>query len=99
MQMIFSRITLFLFIINVLMGEIHVFNRGAGTESEIRTLSDSKKLYISAKDLARSLSSKLYENAERKKLVLYIAGKKVKISGNTSFVMIDDRPYQMPQIT
>ena len=97
--MIFNRITLFLFIINVLMGEIHVFNRSAGTESEIRSLSDSKKLYISAKDLARSLSSKLYENAERKKLVLYIAGKKVKISGNTSFVMIDDRPYQMPQIT
>ena len=47
------------------MGEIHVFNRSAGTESEIRTLSDSKKLYISAKDLARSLSSKLYENAEQ----------------------------------
>jgi N-acetylmuramoyl-L-alanine amidase len=45
------------------------------------------------------LSSKLYENAERKKLVLYITGKKVKISGNTSFIMIDDQPYQMSQFT
>ena len=45
------------------------------------------------------MSSKLYENAERKKLVLYITGKKVKISGNTSFIMIDDQPYQMSQIT
>jgi len=55
-------------------------------------------LYLSAKDLAKSLSSKLYENQDRKKLVLYIAGKRVKISGNTSFIMIDDQPYQMPQV-
>ncbi len=97
--MFFSRITPLLFLTSVLWGEIHVFNRSSGTESEIRTLLDSKKLYISAKDLSQSLSSKLYENAERKKLVLYITGKKVKISGNTSFVMIDDQPYQMSQIT
>ena len=97
--MFFSRITPLLFLTSVLWGEIHVFNRSSGTESEIRTLLDSKKLYISAKDLSKSLSSKLYENAERKKLVLYITGKKVKISGNTSFIMIDDQPYQMSQIT
>ncbi len=89
----------FLLISSALWGEVHVFNRSSGTESEIKTLRDSKKLYISAKDLSRSLSSKLYENAERKKLVLYIAGRKIKISGRTSFVMIDDQPYQMPQIT
>ena len=76
--MIFSRITLFLLIINVLMGEIHVFNRSAGTESEIRSLSDSKKLYISAKDLARSLSSKLYENAERKNSCYILRERKLK---------------------
>ena len=97
--MFFSRITPLLFLTSVLWGEIHVFNRSSGTESEIRTLLDSKKLYISAKDLSQSLSSKLYENAERKKLVLYITGKKVKISGNTSFIMIDDQPYQMSQFT
>ena len=97
--MFFSRIIPFLFLTSILWGEIHVFNRSSGTESEIRTLLDSKKLYISAKDLSQSLSSKLYENAERKKLVLYITGKKVKISGNTSFIMIDDQPYQMSQIT
>ena len=89
----------FLFLITVLNGEIHVFNRSAGTESEIKTLSKSKLIYISAKDLARSFTSKLYENTERKKLVLYIAGRKIKISGNSSYIMIDDKPYQMPQIT
>ena len=97
--MYFKKIIPFLIFSSLLLGEIHVYNRSSGTESEIRTLSDSKKLYISAKDLSRSLSSKLYENTDRKKLVLYIAGKKVKISGHTSFVMIDDQPYQMPQIT
>ena len=93
------KIFLFLFLITVLNGEIHVFNRSAGTESEIKTLSKSKLIYISAKDLARSFTSKLYENTERKKLVLYIAGRKIKISGNSSYIMIDDKPYQMPQIT
>lgn len=97
--MFYKIIIPFLFLSNLLLGEIHVFNRSSGIESEIRTLSESKKLYISAKDLSRSLSSKLYENSERKKLVLYVAGRKIKISGNTSFIMIDDKPYQMPQIT
>tara|TARA_A100001037_G_scaffold306768_1_gene355253 strand:- start:10966 stop:12399 length:1434 start_codon:yes stop_codon:yes gene_type:complete len=83
----------------VLPGEIHVFNRSTGKESEIKTLLDSKLLYISTKDLSKSLSSKLYENTERKKLVLYIAGRKIKISGYTSYIMIDDQPYQMHQIT
>ena len=89
----------FLFLITVLNGEIHVFNRSSGTESELKTLPKSKLIYISAKDLARSFTSKLYENTERKKLVLYIAGRKIKISGNSSYIMIDDKPYQMPQIT
>ena len=88
-----------IFLTTILNGEIHVFNRSAGTESEIKTLPKSKLIYISAKDLARSFTSKLYENTERKKLVLYIAGRKIKISGNSSYIMIDDKPYQMPQIT
>ena len=44
------------------------------------------------------MSSKLFENQERKKLVLYIKGKRIKVSGYTSFVMIDDVPYQMPDM-
>ena len=88
-----------LFLFTVLNGDIHVFNRSAGTESEIKTLSNTRPLYISAKDLARSFTSKLYENTERKKLVLYISGVKVKISGNSSYIIIDDNAYQMPQVT
>ncbi len=83
--------------ISILVGDVHVFNRRIGTESEIKTLLNTKPIFISSKDLARSLSSKIYENAEREKLVLYILGNKVKISGNSSYIIIDDKPFQMTQ--
>ena len=91
-------ITLF-FLSTILYGDIHVFNRSAGTESEIRTLPNTRSLYISAKDLAKSFTSKVYENTERQKVVLYISGTKVKISGNSSYIIIDEKAYQMPEIT
>ena len=81
--------------LSVLNGEIHVFNRQSGVESSVKTLSSSKPFYVSAKELAGSLTSKIYENAERKKLVLYIGSDKIKISGNSSYVIINDKPFQM----
>ena len=96
--MIFRSFFYHVILFSILVADIHVLNRSAGSESEIRTMSDKKLLYMSTKDLARSLSSKLFENQERKKLVLYIKGKRIKISGYTSFVIIDDIPYQMPDM-
>ena len=96
--MFYKIIILSIFSTELLFANIQVFNRNTGMESEIRTLSESKKLYLSAKDLAQSLSSKLYENKDRKKLVLYITDRRIKISGYTSFIIIDDQPFQMPQI-
>ena len=96
--MLIRLFSFYVIISNLLLADIQVFNRSAGSESEIRTIRDKKVLYMSTKDLARSLSSKLYENQERKKLVLYVKGKRIKISGYTSFIMIDDVPYQLPDI-
>ena len=79
--------------------DIHVFNRSSGTESEIKVLPSVKPIYVSAKDLGESFTSKIYENSERRKLVLYISGSKVKVSGNSSYVIINDNAYQMPQVT
>jgi N-acetylmuramoyl-L-alanine amidase len=92
---------IFLLIITLsfLRGDIHVFNRSSGTESEIKVLPNVKPIYVSAKDLGESFTSKIYENSERRKLVLYISGSKVKVSGNSSYVIIDDNAYQMPQVT
>ena len=54
-----------------LFGDIHVFNRTSGNEFDLQTLETSKTLYVSTKDIAKCLNSKLYENSERRKLVLY----------------------------
>ena len=90
------RLTFFLIILfSTLAGDVHVFNRRANTESKINTIEIGKTLYISAKDLSLSLSSKIYENSERKKLVLYISGSKIKISGHSSFIIIDEKTFQM----
>ena len=91
-------ISLLLFF-SFLRSDIHVFNRSSGTESEIKILPNVKPIYISAKDLGESFTSKIYENSERRKLVLYISGSKVKVSGNSSYVIINDNAYQMPQVT
>ena len=58
------------------MHDINVFNRSTGLSSELRVLSDAGP-YIS-KDLAQSFTSKLYENSDRKKLVIYISGSKLR---------------------
>ena len=85
--------------LSLLRSDIHVFNRSSGTESEIKVLPSVKPIYVSAKDLGESFTSKIYENSERRKLVLYISGSKVKVSGNSSYVIINDNAYQMPQVT
>ena len=89
-----SLLTLFLFL-NYLRADIHVFNRKSGSEFELKTIEDSNNLYVSTKDIAKSLNSKLYENSERKKLVIYTSGRKIKISGGTSYIIIDDKSYQL----
>ena len=86
-----------LILMSLLFGDVHVFNRRIGVESEIASLDNLKPLFISSKDLANSLNSRIYENEERKKLVLYIQGNKIKISGNSSYIIIDDKIFQMTQ--
>ena len=60
-----------IFSLSLINADIHVFNRSTGTQSHIKTLSNSKPLYISAKDIGSSFTSKVYENSERQKTVSY----------------------------
>ena len=82
----------------VLFGDIKVINRSTSNEIFIKTLKDEDKIYVSTKDLVTALSSRLYENSERKKLVLYVSGKRIKITAGNSFLIIDDIAYQMVDI-
>ena len=82
----------------ILFADIKVLNQSTSKDFIIKTLKGEKKIYISTRDLVAALSSRLYENLDRKKLVLYISGKRIKITAGTSFLVIDDVPYQMIDI-
>ena len=83
-------ISIITFITSSLIADIKVVNNSISKSSLIKTLKGEKKIYVSTRDIVSSLSARLYENSERKKLVLYISGKKIKISAGTSFLIVDD---------
>ena len=88
-----KKIIFIIFIISSLFADIKVID--SNNEFFIKTLKGEVKTYVSARDLVSILSARLYENQERKKLVLYISGKRIKISAGTSYLVIDDDSYQM----
>ena len=88
-----KKISFIIFILSSLFADIKVVD--SNNEFFIKTLKGEVKTYVSARDLVSILSARLYENQERKKLVLYISGKRIKISAGTSYLVIDDDSYQM----
>jgi N-acetylmuramoyl-L-alanine amidase len=92
---------IFLFIIffysfSIVASPIKVVNQLENTKDELKVLDKTPVVYCSVKDLARVLSTTIYENIEREKLVLYLDEHRVKISAGTSFLVIDDVVYQIP---
>ena len=75
---------------------IRVINRMNQTQSQIGVLENFPTVYCSSKDLADVLASQVFENSERQKLVLYIGDHRVKISANTSYIIVDEHVFQMP---
>ena len=66
-------ISIITFITSSLIADIKVVNNSISKSSLIKTLKGEKKIYVSTRDIVSSLSARLYENSERKKLVLYIS--------------------------
>ncbi|NOZ03199.1 MAG: hypothetical protein GXO92_01130 [FCB group bacterium] len=88
---------LWLLISTVLLASpIRVINRTDNSEAEIKTLSRVSGTYFSAKGLAEVLSSRIFENEKRQKIVLYLGDHRIKISAETSFIIVDEQVYQMP---
>ena len=76
---------------------VRVINRVDNSTDEIKTLDNLRGVYVSAKDVSRVLSSRQpYVNSDRNKMVIYIGNNRLKISGNSSFVLVDELVYQMP---
>lgn len=93
------RITSFIilfFSITIATPSIKVINQIDNTVDELKILENTPVVYCSIKDLARVLSTTIYENIEREKIVLYLDEHRVKISAGTTFIVVDDIVYQIP---
>ena len=82
---------------NLEASSVRVVNRVNNTTDEIRTLDNLRGIYVSVKDVSRVLSTKEpYINNDRLKMVIYIGNNRLKISGNSSYILVDERVYQTP---
>lgn len=75
---------------------IRVLNRTTQSVDHLKTLDRMPGTYISALDLARVLSIYKYPNQNQEKIVLYLNDHRIKISAETSYIIIDEVVYQMP---
>ncbi len=78
---------------------IRVLYRADMRQDKLKTLERGPGTYFSTIDLARILSCRYYLNPERQKIVLYLTNHRVKISAQSSYVIIDDQVFQMPTPT
>ena len=91
-----SSFIILFFSIIIATPSIKVINQLDNTVDQLKVLDKTPVEYCSVKDLARVLSTTVYENIEREKIVLYLDEHRVKISAGTSFIVIDDIVYQIP---
>jgi len=78
-------------------GSIRVVNRVNNTMDDIETLDRLRGTYVSTKGLSRILAKRdPFVNEARGKMVLYLGNHRIKISGNSSYVLVDEQVYQMP---
>ena len=65
-------------------------------EDELNTIDYKGEPYVSVKELSRILSDREpYENAARKKIVLYFSDNRIKISNLSSFIIVNDEVFQL----
>ena len=82
-----------IFAIDTSIGVLNIIDRN---EDELSAINYKGEPYISVKEISRILSNrKPYENAARQKIVLYFSNNRVKISNLSSFVVVNDKIFQM----
>lgn len=95
-NIILNRLLIILFCSSWMSASITVYNSVNDQEAELKIL-DNKASFISAKNLSEILTSRQpYINNDRKKMVLYFSDTRIKISSNTSYVLVDEEVYHMP---
>ena len=85
-----------LFLSFSICGELSVyFPNDPDKHSSIQSLKIRNTLFISTNDLIAALSSRSFQNIERGKTVFYINNHRIKISSNSSFLIVNDNVFQM----
>ena len=87
---------LFLFMSHVCGTSIDVIFSGQNSVEELKTMMYGNQIYCSTNDLSRILKYRLYHSEKREKTVLYVENRRVKVSAQSSFVLVDDHVYQIP---
>jgi len=78
-------------------GSVRVVNRVNNSIDDIATLDRLRGTYVSTQDVSRILAKREpFVNEARGKMVLYLGNHRIKISGNSSYVLVDEDVYQMP---
>ncbi|MBT5097608.1 MAG: hypothetical protein HOM22_07305, partial [Candidatus Marinimicrobia bacterium] len=81
-------------------GTIRVVNRVDNSTDDILTLDKLRGTYVSTIDVSRILAKRdPFINKDRGKMVLYIGDHRIKISANSSYLLVDDQVFQMPMHT
>ena len=81
-------------------GSIRVVNRVDNSIDDLLTLDRLRGTYVSTIDVSRILAKRdPFINKDRGKMVLYIGDYRIKISGNSSYLLVDEQVFQMPMHT
>ena len=89
---------LFIFLVSFIFGDtVKIINKKDNFVSDIQTLDRLQGTFISIIDISKILAKRdPYINSERKKMVLYIGDNRIKISSGSSYILVDEKVYQMP---
>ena len=78
-------------------GNIKVINKLDESIQNLETLETVNGEFISINEVSKILSNRIpFINQDREKIVLYLRDSRVKISANSSYILVDDRVFQMP---
>ena len=89
---------LFIFLVSFIFGDtVKIVNKKDNFVSDIQTLDRLQGTFISIIDISKILAKRdPYINSERKKMVLYIGDNRIKVSSGSSYILVDEKVYQMP---
>ena len=72
-------------------GNIKVINRVDETTKNLETLETINGRFISIEDISKIFSNRApFINNDREKIVLYVRDSRIKISANSSFILVDE---------